>query len=197
MDNTSIAILVSTIISFASILTAIGAIWTFSSRVKKTFKDSVNVVIKEALEQYDEKINAKIDASMLKVQTGISKDMCLMANRLEIFTGSQNDRNVLTDDSIKLLKDSLVEAYKRDIRGIYYILRDTGEISDHDKSYVDKVYPKYKALGGNSDVEAKYKEICDIYGMITKENFEKARVKKRSYKKKVVDTAEEEPANEV
>lgn len=74
--------------------------------------------------------------------------------------------------SIQLLKEGLIEAYKNDIRTVYYRLRDTGEISDADKAYVDKIFPKYVAIGGNSDIQAKYEELSRVYERRTQEKFD-------------------------
>lgn len=181
----------------ASFLGSILIIWNFTSKVKKSVNDSVTKLIKDNQKENDEAIDRRIACSSDSTQKIISASIKALEDKFTEFIEIQKETNRLDSDAIKLLKESLVEAYKQDIRTIYYRLRDTGEITDHDKSYVDKLFPKYVALGGNSDIEAKYTEMSRVYETITQENFEKARAKakKKKEKEEAKRLAEEKAAN--
>lgn len=75
---------------------------------------------------------------------------------------------------VEYLRDAILESYKHDIRAIYYHLRDTGKLSDTDKSYIDKISPIYFALGGNSDIHAKVSAINAVYERRTQAAFDRA-----------------------
>jgi len=189
--------IIAVIAVIASFLGSILIIWNFTSKVKKSVNDSVTKLIKDNQKENDEAIDRRIACSGDSTQKIISASIKALEDKFTEFIEIQKETNRLDYESIKLLKESLVEAYKQDIRTIYYRLRDTGEITDHDKSYVDKLFPKYVALGGNSDIEAKYAEMCRVYETITQENFEKARAKaKKKKEKEEAKKLAEEKANQ-
>lgn len=165
------------ITGIASFLGAILVIWNFSNKVKGSLDSNISEVVNKILEKHERDTQYQINCAVEASQKSIIKDIQSLENKLDVYVKEQRDTNRKDYESIKLLKESLIEAYKQDIRDIYYRLRSTGEISDADKSYVDKLFPKYIALGGNSDIEAKYSEICRVYETITQENYRKAREK--------------------
>lgn len=168
----------------AALLTAILVIWNFSNKLKTSIETVTRRTVKEELALNDTAVDYRIKCSSEATQKILASEIQNLDRKIDLFLQNQKEVNSLELDSIKLLKESLIEAYKQDMRTIYYRLRDTGEISDHDKSYVDKLFPKYIALGGNSDIEAKYTEMCRVYETITQENFEKARAKAKRKKER-------------
>lgn len=161
----------------AALLGSVLVIWNFSNKVKGTLDNSISEVVNDILEKHERDSQYQINCAVEASQRSIAKDIQAVERKIDKYVEEQRETNRKDYESIKLLKESLIEAYKQDIRDIYYKLRSTGEISDADKSYVDKLFPKYIALGGNSDIEAKYGEICRVYETITQENYRKAREK--------------------
>jgi hypothetical protein len=167
------------IIGLGSLASAVLAIWTLLTRVKSSFKDIVTEivgrVVKENIADSEGRTQKSIEASERRQIEALS------GLKIEIEANRQDDLRDKKEAiaAQQLTQHALVEAYKQDFRDIYYILRETGEISDHDKAYIDKIYPYYKQLGGNSDIAAKYEEICRVVDRRTQEAFDKARAKKR------------------
>ena len=64
----------------------------------------------------------------------------------------------------------MLEAHKQ--------MRKQGFITDQDMAYVDKVYPHYKEIGGNSDISAKVAEMHRIYDLAVVEQMDVARKNK-------------------
>jgi MFS superfamily sulfate permease-like transporter len=164
---------------FAGILGSILTIWAFSSKVKQSRDDNISLIVTKALDEYNDKLEDRMEkkiacadkVSEQKIFGSLSRLEGTLKENIEL----QKEINASNAEEIDLLKQSLIETYKQDIRDIYYKLRETGIITDTDKSYIDKLMPKYTNLGGNSDVHAKYDEICRVYEKITEENFLKAR----------------------
>lgn len=186
--------LVGIIIAFAALLTAIGVISKNAKDIKNSFKNSIKEIVKEELEVnnviQDEKLDIKLkhmaesntrEIEVLKESFTCSNKQ--LGEKIDIIVDKEENfrREQLATNG--LLKEALIEAYKHDIRDIYYRLRNTGDITDAEKSYIDKIFPKYKAIGGNSDIEAKYGEICRVYERRTQEQFDLARDKKKTQKK--------------
>lgn len=180
----TIEIIIAVIAMFVTLGTAILTAWAIVDKSKKSFTDIARTEIKDALDKNNDIIEErrKADLKLLEqhlcnmIDNHVSKDL--------EHVDKQHEINEKDSQAISLLRESLLESYKREIRGIYYKLRETGDISDVDKSYLDKIYPKYIALGGNSDITAKYEAICEVYDKHLRENFEKAREKKRKEKEK-------------
>lgn len=176
--------IIAVVTIIASFLGSVLVIWAFTTKIKNALQDSVKVIVSDMLTNNNAIIDTKIQAAFEKAKIEINAGIDSVSCKLDTHSKEQAQSDILTKESIKLLKESLIEAYKQDIRAIYYKLRESGEIEDHDKAYVDKVFPKYIALGGNSDIEAKYAEMCRVYEKITQENFDKARAKRKAQIKK-------------
>lgn len=160
------------IVATAALLTSITALWKRINKVKESFEDklenAIRQVVLESNQRQDERTAIMLEnlKSMFKLETkNIDK-------RLNDFSKEYKESQKEEWAAIQLLKESLIEAYKNDIRTVYYKLRDTGEISDADKAYVDKIFPKYVAIGGNSDIKAKYEELSRVYERRTQEKFD-------------------------
>lgn len=162
----------SAIVGIAALLTSITALWKRIDKVKAGFDDklekAIRQVVLESNQRQDERTAIMLDnlKTMFKMETkAIEKQL---ADLKKEFDKNQKEEWAV----IQLLKDSLIEAYKNDIRTVYYQLRDTGEISDADKAYIDKIFPKYVAIGGNSDIRAKYEEISRVYERRTQDKYD-------------------------
>lgn len=162
----------------ASLLTIILSVWAIISRTNKHTRSIVEEIVEKALTKNNEEQHAWNARENEILREDITKDLSAVVDRFESCTAAQQKTNKKDYEAIMLLKGSVINSYKRDIRKIYYKFKNTGEISDHDKAYVDEIFPKYEALGGNSDIKAKYKEIQDFYTILLKEKFEEARKNK-------------------
>jgi len=172
----------SVIVAITTLLASITALWKRIEKVKAVLDEklekAVRQVVLESNQRQDERTAIMLEnlKTLFKLET---KNIERQLNDLkrQIDKDRKEELNVL-----QLLKDGLIEAYKNDIRGVYYRLRDTGQINDSDKAYIDKIFPKYVAIGGNSDIQAKYEEICRVYERRTQEKydetFEKTKTKK-------------------
>jgi hypothetical protein len=159
----------------AGVLSSILIIWAFSDKYKKARKSNVEEIIKDALDRYDTAIEKRMDKADVAVQREITKDIQALSCKLDKFIDKVEKNSKMDHEYHELYSESLIELYKKQIRDIYYNLRETGVIADKDKAYVDKIYPRYKALGGNSDIEAKYSEMCSVHEKTTQEAYDKAR----------------------
>lgn len=161
----------------AGVIAILGGFWGILERIQKKTKDTIRTEIKTALLDNNalimEQTSCKIDTSY-KLQDKDIKSLDKLVREHIAATAARDSKH---DDMIKALSSGLIEKFKQDIREIYYILRNTGEISDADKAYIDKIFPYYVALGGNSDIHAKYKEICEVYQKRTQENYDKVYAK--------------------
>jgi hypothetical protein len=186
-----------TLISIAAVLGAIGVIINSITSIKSKNKKFVSNIVSESLKQYDTEANMKIERSVIEYHNKASNKIDVIENKLDQFMKEERcnkeNKDKELDKVLKLLKDANIEVYKNAIRKVYYRLRETGEITDYQKEYVDALFPLYRDLGGNSDIESKYKEICDFYNKVTRENIEKARRNKRLKKEVDEANAEEKP----
>lgn len=169
----------------AGVLSSILIIWAFTDKFKKSRDTNIAKIIDEALEKYDRGIGKRIDTGDTLVQREITKDLQSLSIKLDNFIKWVEETAEKDKESHDLYRESIIETYKRDIRNIYYNLRETGTVSDHDKAYVDKIYPRYKALGGNSDIAAKYAEMCAVHEKITQDAYDKAR--EEYFRKRIED----------
>jgi hypothetical protein len=162
------------VIGVASLLTSISVIWKHINKVKKTLDDRLESVIKEVVFENNTRQDERIKLMLENLKDMFTSETKSIEKRMMSYTEEYNKNRIEELHIIGLLKEGLLEAYKNDIRSVYYRLRDTGEISDADKSYIDKIFPKYAALGGNSDIHAKYEEICRVYERRTQEKYDEA-----------------------
>lgn len=161
----------------AGILASIGVIWTFFNRLKATLEKTITATVTSLLESREATQEKQIKFALEASQQLILKDIKALETRVLDYVERQEELNTRDYKAIKLLKESLIEAYKKNIRDIYYKLRETGVVTDMDKGYVDRIFPKYQALGGNSDIAAKYDEMCRVYQSTTQEAYRNAREK--------------------
>lgn len=192
-----IDILLVAMLMLGGLATAVLSIWALLTKVKVSFKDSVSDIVsaavRESIMQSEGRTQQLIEASekrQIEFNMAIKKDM--EENR------EQDKRNTdKLNATIGLTQHALIEAYKQDFRDVYYKLRETGEISDHDKAYIDKIFPYYKDMGGNSDIAAKYAEICRVVERRTQEAFDEARKqKKRKRKIEFIDASDAQETND-
>jgi hypothetical protein len=162
------------VIGVASLLTSISVIWKHINKVKKTLDDRLESVIKEVVSENNTRQDERTKLMLENLKDMFTSETKSIEKRMMSYTEEYNKNRIEELHIIGLLKEGLLEAYKNDIRSVYYRLRDTGEISDADKSYIDKIFPKYAALGGNSDIHAKYEEICRVYERRTQEKYDEA-----------------------
>jgi hypothetical protein len=169
--------IVAIIVGTGVLAAAIMNIWDLSKRIKTRNETTIETVVDKVLEKYDEKVKARLENKVEKHNNAILQEFKLLEKQITEHFAQQAELHRENDLSIRLLKDSVLEAYKRSIRDIYYRLSKTGEISDVDKAYIDKIFPKYILMGGNSDIEAKYEEIKGVFSKLTQEKFASARAK--------------------
>jgi len=180
----------------AAFLTSLTVIFKYINKAKKTVEERAYVAIDKVVADRDKMQDEKTSVLLTSLKESISLDIKRIENSLKAYTDQYTKDKREEWAVIQLLKDSLIEAYKNDIRTIYYNLRDTGEITDHDKAYIDKIFPKYIAIGGNSDIRAKYEEICRVYERRTHEAYDEAYEKSKGKKKKTTKKVVKEEVKE-
>lgn len=162
------------LITIASSITALTTIFAFLKKSNDKVNERIRLQAKEvAIEEANkERLMRETELNNLKESNKLNfKEIDKKLNKiLEI----QEKRGKDEDKINKLLKAGHIETWKNDIRTIYYNLRDTGSISDAEKSYVDKIYHLYKEMGGNSDIEAKYNEMVSVYKKRIYEKYDEA-----------------------
>lgn len=159
----------------AGVISSILVIWAFSEKLKSKRDSGVEEIIEKALDKYDKNVDRRIEQADNAVHREITKDIQNLTTKLDNFIKKHEKESQEDKASHGLYKESLIEIYKKNIRDVYYRLRATGIITDKDKAYIDKIYPRYRALGGNSDIEAKYAEMCSVHEKTTQEAYDKAR----------------------
>lgn len=178
--------LITTIIMVASLITAITVIIKAVKTISKATDDRTRNIAKEEIEKSNTRLletnaffNNQLKDTLLKTIDDsfkvVSYEIGKIGDDLNSFIKEQTNKN-------NTLTLGHIETWKKDIRDIYFHLRRTGEISDDSKSYADKIYHVYKELGGNSDIDAKYKEICEVYSRITHKRYEEMQRKQEQSK---------------
>lgn len=187
--DTTVTVIIAGILALATIAGAIMTIWLLFEKINKKFSETVNDKVEQALI----KNNAIQEKETKLLLDNFSNEHLL---RIEIlraelleFKEEQQETNEANSVITKHQTYSILETFKQDIRDIYFKLRETGVIEDKDKSYVDKIYTYYVALGGNSDIHAKVKEIHEVYSRRTTEMFDE---KAKQTKAKKAKQKEEE-----
>lgn len=180
------------ILLIGSLAGAILSIWALLAKFNAQLEGRVRKVVKEELAIYSESHDKELALKLDSQQKILLKDIDGLGYKVDRQIKSQE--GYIEADKIEksLMKSALIETYKQDIRDIYYKLRESGEIEDKDKAYVDKIYPYYKSLGGNSDIHSKYSEISQVYSEVTKENYKNKRKNKKTTTTKQVENKEGE-----
>ena len=160
------------IVAVAALMTSITALWKRIDKVKAGFDDKLENAIKQVVLESNQRQDERTAIMLENLKSMFKLETKNIEKRLNEFSTEYQQNQKEEWASIQLLKEGLIEAYKNDIRTVYYRLRDTGEISDADKAYVDKIFPKYVAIGGNSDIQAKYEELSRVYERRTQEKFD-------------------------
>ena len=180
--------LVMIIGGIGALLTSISIIWKHINKVKRNLDDRLESVIKEVVIESNQRQDERTTLMLQNLKDMMTTELRVIETKLVAYANEYTKNREEELSMIQLLKDGLIEAYKNDIRTIYYTLRDTGEITDANKAYIDKIFPKYIAIGGNSDIQAKYEEISRVYERRTQEKYDETFKKTR--KKKVVEKVE-------
>lgn len=178
------------IVSIASIVTALTVITHFIKKSNDTVNERIRREAKEVAIEEANKERSMRESELKNMETVITQALQSMDNKLDNIVKTQKEQIKKQDRQNKLLQSGHIETWKNDIRTIYYNLRDTGTISDVEKSYVDKIYHLYKEMGGNSDIDAKYSEMVSVYTRRIREAVDEAHANnkvKRGRPKKVVE----------
>lgn len=162
------------IVSIASIVTALTVITHFLRKSNDTVNERIRREAKEVAIEEANKERFMRESELKNMETVITQALQSMDNKLDNIVKAQKEQAKKQDKQNKLLQSGHIETWKNDIRTIYYNLRDTGTISDVEKSYVDKIYHLYKEMGGNSDIDAKYSEMVSVYTRRLREAMDEA-----------------------
>lgn len=177
-------------VGVATLLTSVTVIWRHINKIKGSFEDKLERAIKEVVAGSNDRQDERTALMLENLKILFTTEIRQIEKKLTDYADKYNRDKQEEWAVINLLKESLIEAYKNDIRTVYYKLRDTGEISDADKSYIDKIFPKYVAIGGNSDVKAKYEEIVRVYERRTHEQYDEKFKETKTRKKRVTKNKE-------
>jgi len=164
--------IVMIVVGIATIITSLSVIWKHINKVKKNLDDRLEKVIKEVVLDSNKRQDERTQLMLQNLKDMFSTEMKVIETKVVAYADQYAKDKQEEWSMIQLLKEGLIEAYKNDIRTIYYKLRDTGEIADADKAYIDKIFSKYVAIGGNSDIQAKYEEISRVYERRTQEKYD-------------------------
>lgn len=171
--------LVAGIILIANLLMAITFIVNFFKDTGKTTENKIRKIAKKEVDEESEKQTATQDRMFKQFRDMLYKAVDdsskIVAYEIKEMRKDMNKHMQEQKTKNDVLTQGHIELYKKDIRDIYFHLRHTGEITDDEKTYTDKIYQVYKELGGNSDIDAKYQEVCDVYSQITFEKYAKMR----------------------
>jgi hypothetical protein len=191
MENITITIsqVIMIVTSIATLLASLAIIFKYINKVKKTFEERLEKAIEKVVLDSNKRQDERTYLLLQGLKESISLEIKNVQEKIIEYSKQYTQDKNENWSIIQLLKEGLIEAYKNDIRTIYYKLRDTGEITDADKSYIDKIFPKYSAIGGNSDIQAKYEEISRVYERRTQEKYDEAFKKTKKTKKEIkIDT---------
>ena len=186
----SIVEIVAVILGIGGVASTILVIWNLSNRVKKERVKNIKEIVNAVFDSYSKDTDHKIEKAVRESSRELLQEIKKIEGNIERFFSTQTKFNKASREATSLLKESVIESYKRSIRDVYYKLSKTGEITDVDKAYIDKIFPKYKTLGGNSDIEAKYKEISKVFTDVALEKFRDRREKidKEEAKQKIKES---------
>lgn len=190
------------VVGLASFLTAVGVIWNHFRKVKITLEKKLEKAIETIVVDSDKRQDERTELLLKNLRDNLSLEIHGLLSSFTAYTEQYAADKKEEWAIIQLLREGLIESYKKDIRGVYYQLRATGEILDYDKAYIDKIFPKYVAIGGNSDIAAKYEEICRVFERRTQEAYDEAFTNNKANKTKkdkkiVIEKPVEEKKEEI
>lgn len=169
-----LTIIITAVIVLAGFLSSILVIWNFIEKAKKSFTQVVNEHIDKALDKNNSNqetlVRTLIEASEIKQQTlveSIRKEQLAYLEGLKEASNIQKEiqdkRDAETDHLFKAIIALHMEQIKKHIREAHAKMRKEGLISDYDMTYIEKIYPHYIELGGNSDIKSKVVELREVY----------------------------------
>jgi hypothetical protein len=170
-------ILLTAILIIGSLASAILAIWKLTEKTNNKLLNKINTQIEESLLRNNAIQEKEVKLLLDVVSMEFLLKLETVKDEIEQLRVEQKAHNEKVNKVTTAQTHALLEAFKNDIRNIYFTLRETGRLDDVDKSYVDKIYHYYKELGGNSDIHAKVGELNRIYESQTLEAIEKAKSK--------------------
>lgn len=166
--NTTVAI----IVAIGGVASAILAIWALLEKVTKKFERVLENRIKEAIRESKDETRKDMELILEAHRDAVHHRIDSVKSEVK-YLGEESRRSDLEhEELLKTQSKAILEGYKHDIRQVYYKLRSSGLITDIDKTFVDKIYHYYKELGGNSDIDSKYKEMCEVYSRRTHEKYD-------------------------
>lgn len=162
------------VIAIGSVASAIISIWILMERISKKFNTIVDKQIEKSLTINEELQEQRFLRIVEKMSYETNNKIDNLTENFNSYKQEQAIEQAKKDEQDKLLVSSILAVYKQEIRDIYYKLTETGIISNQDKEYIDRIYPLYFALGGNSDITQKIGEIQRVVERRTQEAFDKA-----------------------
>jgi len=169
--------LIYVIIEFGVLAVSITAIWILLSRFNKSLDSKIEKVVAPMIDKSEERMRTMMDDKDESSNKDVLHSRKELSSNFDKYVVKQKEYNQHDVERLKVLEQSLIESYKKQIRNIYYRVRNDGFIKDEEMAYLQKIFPYYKAMGGNSDIEAKYDELNRLYSEVTQEKFRKAREK--------------------
>lgn len=154
---------VEIVILIGSISGALLSIWALFERIQKKLLKGITNQIDEAIEKNNKELIEYFKEHVENVTILTIREI----DSLKEIVDSNNDllieklKNFSKLSSIR--QHIILEVVKQYFREIHKTVRITGEIDDEKMSFLDSLFPYYKELGGNSDIEAKYREIRSVY----------------------------------
>lgn len=196
ISRTSTDQLINLILVIASVITALTVIVHFIKKSNDTVSVRIRTEAKEVATQEVLMERALREQNLSKLEERLSNRFNSLEDKLDKLIEHNVQQTEQQDRTNYLLQQGHIETWKNDIRTVYYNLRDSGSISDAEKSYVDKIYHLYKEMGGNSDIDAKYNEMVSVYKKRLSEVYDEAYKNKKVTKstrarQKVVEVVEE------
>ncbi len=165
------------IIQFGMLATAVLAIWALQSRFNRSFEEKIKKTVDPMIKKSEDNMIKLMEEKDSSSNKDVLHELKALSARFEEYAAKQNKYNEIDVKRFRILEQGLVEAYKKQIRNVYYSARDNGVIRDSEMAYIQKIYPYYKAMGGNSDVKAKVDELNKVYSEVLQEKFKEAREK--------------------
>lgn len=170
-------IILAAILVIGALASAILTIWKLIEKTNNKLLNKINTQIEESLIRNNAIQEKEVKLLLDVVSMEFLLKLETVKDEIEHLKVEQKAHNQKVSKLTTAQTNALLEAFKNDIRNIYFTLRETGRLEDVDKSYVDKIYHYYKELGGNSDIHAKVGEMNRIYESQTLEAIEKAKSK--------------------
>lgn len=177
MGQDTVWIILLAVVAIGALASAILQTWNLTEKTNNKLLNKINTQIEESLLRNNAIQEKEVKLLLDVVSMEFLLKLETVKDEIEQLKVEQKAHNKKVNKVITAQTHALLEAFKNDIRNIYFTLRETGRLDDVDKSYVDKIYHFYKELGGNSDIHAKVGELNRIYESQTLEAIEKAKSK--------------------